>query len=88
MKLAQFTGLGKIEIVEGPKPRISRPEEVLLRIERVGVCGSDVHYFREGRIGNQIIEYPASLGHECAGTVVEVRQALTPGPSPKRRGET
>jgi L-iditol 2-dehydrogenase len=76
MKLAQFTGLRKIEIVEGPKPRLAGMGDVLLKIDRVGVCGSDVHYFREGRIGNQIVMYPASLGHECAGTVVEVGTAV------------
>ena len=76
MKLAQFTGLGKIEIGECPKPELSRAEEVLLRIERVGVCGSDVHYFRNGRIGNQVVEYPASLGHECAGTVAKAGTAV------------
>jgi L-iditol 2-dehydrogenase len=76
MKIAQFTGLGKIEIAEGPKPAISRPEEVLLRIERVGVCGSDVHYFRQGGIGAQTLQYPATLGHECAGRVVEIGKAV------------
>ncbi|MCC6125010.1 MAG: alcohol dehydrogenase catalytic domain-containing protein [Pirellulales bacterium] len=76
MKIAQFTSLGKIEIVDASKPVISRAEEVLLRIERLGVCGSDVHYFREGRIGDQILEYPAALGHECAGTVAEVGGAV------------
>jgi L-iditol 2-dehydrogenase len=76
MKLAQFTGLGKIEIVDGPQPMLSGAEDVLLRIERVGVCGSDVHYFRKGRIGDQIIQYPATLGHECAGTVVEVGRGV------------
>jgi L-iditol 2-dehydrogenase len=82
MKLAQFTAPRKIEIVEGPGPSLSQDDEVLLRIERLGVCGSDVHYFREGRIGDQILEYPASLGHECAGTVVEAGtgvKALKPG---------
>jgi L-iditol 2-dehydrogenase len=82
MKLAQFTALGQIEIVERPAPELSRPTDVRLRIERVGVCGSDVHYFRHGRIGNQIVKFPATLGHECAGAVVEVGsdvKTLKPG---------
>jgi L-iditol 2-dehydrogenase len=87
MKLAQFTGLGKIEIVEEPRPTIVGADEVLVRIERVGVCGSDVHYFREGRIGNQIIKYPASLGHECAGTVVEVGSPHSRPLSQRERGD-
>jgi L-iditol 2-dehydrogenase len=71
MKAAYFTALKKLEIVELPAPKPSRPDDVLLRIGRVGVCGSDVHYYLEGRIGDQAIIYPATLGHECAGTVVE-----------------
>jgi L-iditol 2-dehydrogenase len=55
---------------------------VLLRIDRVGVCGSDVHYYLDGRIGDQALQYPATVGHECAGTVAEVGAAverLAPG---------
>lgn len=82
MKVAHFTGLKKLEIVDLPPPRLSEPRQVLLRIDRVGVCGSDVHYYLDGRIGPQVLTYPASLGHECAGTVVEVGakvQRLQPG---------
>jgi L-iditol 2-dehydrogenase len=77
MKLAQFTGLRKIEIVEGPHPTPAATDDVLVKIERLGVCGSDVHYFREGRIGNQVVAFPASLGHECAGTIVEIGSGVT-----------
>ena len=71
MKAAYFTGLKKLEIVELPEPKLSRPDNVLLRIDRVGVCGSDVHYYRDGRIGETELIYPATVGHECAGTVIE-----------------
>jgi L-iditol 2-dehydrogenase len=77
MKLAQFTGLGKIEIVKGPQPTVAGTDDVLVKIERVGVCGSDVHYFREGRIGKQVAKFPASLGHECAGTVFQIGSGVT-----------
>ena len=82
MKVAHFVGLRKLEIVDLPPPRLSEPDHVLLRIDRVGVCGSDVHYYRNGRIGRQVLTYPATLGHECAGTVVEVGaevERLRPG---------
>lgn len=72
MRIAHFTTLREIAISETEPPRLTRPEDVLLRIDRVGVCGSDVHYFAHGRIGNQVVEYPATIGHECAGTVVDV----------------
>lgn len=76
MKVAYFTGLRRLQILDRPEPKLSRPEEVLLRIDRVGVCGSDVHYYANGRIGDQVLQYPATLGHECSGTVVEVGSAV------------
>ena len=76
MKAAYFTGLRELEIRDAPEPKLQRPDDVLLRIDRVGVCGSDVHYYLNGRIGDQILQYPATLGHECAGTVVEVGTAV------------
>jgi len=82
MRVAYFTALREIEIREEPQPSIEKPDDVLLQINRVGVCGSDVHYYAHGCIGDQLVEYPATLGHECAGTVVEVGSAvkhLSPG---------
>lgn len=72
MKAAYLTGLRQIEIREVPAPQRVRPREVLLRIDTVGVCGSDVHYFRQGQIGAQAVEFPQVLGHECAGTILEI----------------
>ena len=52
------------------------PDKVLLKVECVGVCGSDVHYFHDGRCGNFLVDkdrdIPYMLGHEASGTVVEV----------------
>lgn len=82
MRVAYFTGLRQLEIRDAPEPKLTQPDAVRVRIDRVGVCGSDVHYYAEGRIGNQIVQYPATLGHECAGTVVEVGaevERLQPG---------
>jgi L-iditol 2-dehydrogenase len=45
-------------------------DEVVIRVASVGVCGSDVHYFREGRIGDFVVEQPLVLGHEASGTIV------------------
>ena len=53
MKVAYLTGLRELELREEPEPKIERPDEVLLRIDRVGVCGSDVHYYTNGRIGGR-----------------------------------
>jgi L-iditol 2-dehydrogenase len=72
MKAAHFTGLRELSICEVPEPRLTHPDWVLVRIDRVGVCGSDVHYYTEGGIGDQILHYPASVGHECSGTIVAI----------------
>ena len=46
--------------------------DVVIRVAAVGVCGSDVHYFRHGRIGALVAAQPIVLGHEAAGEVVAV----------------
>jgi len=61
-----------MEIGPVPDPKIEKDTDVLLKIERVGVCGSDVHYFETGRIGSQVVKYPFIVGHECAATVAAV----------------
>jgi len=58
-----------------PVPEIG-PEEVLIKVASVGVCASDVHYYREGRIGDQVVEKPIALGHEFSGTVVKVGESV------------
>lgn len=53
-------------------PQEVGPGDVKIRIDTVGVCGSDVHYYTHGRIGSFVVEAPMVLGHEAAGTIVEV----------------
>ncbi len=57
------------------------PDKVLIKMECVGVCGSDVHYFHEGQCGTFFLDpgrdIPYMLGHEAAGTVVEVGANVT-----------
>jgi D-xylulose reductase len=48
------------------------PDDVKIKIDTVGICGSDVHYYTHGRIGGFIVNAPMVLGHEAAGVVVEV----------------
>lgn len=72
MKSMMLTGIGKMEMNERTVPVIKAKTEVLIRISHVGVCGSDIHYYKTGRIGDQVVSYPFTVGHECAGTVVEV----------------
>jgi L-iditol 2-dehydrogenase len=72
MKAAYLTGIRQLEILDTPEPKLTTSQDVLVRIDTVGVCGSDVHYYTTGRIGNQVVKFPERVGHECAGTVVEV----------------
>lgn len=53
------------------------PDDVRIRIHTVGVCGSDVHYYRHGAIGPFVVRAPMVLGHEAAGVVEEVGAAVT-----------
>lgn len=72
-----MTGIRQMEMTNVPEPTIKEDDEVLLKIEAVGVCGSDVHYYETGRIGSQIVQYPFVVGHECVATVEAVGCAVT-----------
>jgi L-iditol 2-dehydrogenase len=72
-----LTGLRAMELADTPDPGIRQPTDVLIRLGAVGVCGSDIHYYTTGRIGCQVVEYPFTVGHECAGTVEEVGSKVT-----------
>lgn len=82
MKAAVLTDIRQFEIQELPDPKIASDTDVLLKVEEVGVCGSDVHYYETGKIGDQIVTFPWVVGHESAATVLDVGagvQGLTPG---------
>jgi L-iditol 2-dehydrogenase len=53
-----------------PDPKINSDYDVLIKMTHVGVCGSDVHYYANGKIGKQVVNYPFTVGHEGAGIVV------------------
>lgn len=89
MKVAVMLDIGKMGFEERDIPT-PKDDEVLVKLEYVGVCGSDLHYFETGAIGDYVVEPPFVLGHEPGGTVVEVgknvkhlkigdRVALEPG---------
>ncbi len=89
MKTAVMTGIGKMAFVERDIP-VPKSNEVLVKLEYVGICGSDMHYYETGAIGNFVVKPPFVLGHEPGGTVIEVgsdvkhlkvgdRVALEPG---------
>ncbi|KAL2113016.1 hypothetical protein VUR80DRAFT_5613 [Thermomyces stellatus] len=62
---------------ERPVPALKTPHDVLVAINYTGICGSDVHYWLHGAIGHFVVRDPMVLGHESAGTVVSVGEAVT-----------
>ncbi len=77
MKAVLLTDVRQMELADVPEPSIKEETDVLLKIEMVSVCGSDMHYYETGRIGSQVAEYPFILGHECAATVRAAGSAVT-----------
>jgi len=75
-RAAYMTGLRKMEFRDVPMPSAG-DGEVVVKLEYVGICGSDVHYYEHGRIGDFIVEGDFILGHECAGSVYEVGRGVT-----------
>ncbi len=71
MKAMLFFAPGDIQECELPLPDLS-PLEALVRIESTGICGSDLHYYTEGRIGDTVVNEPLVLGHEYAGIIERV----------------
>ncbi len=71
MKAAFLHKPGDVRIKDIDVP-VPKDDEALIKIKAVGVCGSDVHYYEVGRIGDFIVTDPLILGHECAGEVVEI----------------
>lgn len=75
MKTAVMKAIGKIELEEREIPQ-PKEGEVLIKIGYVGICGSDVHYFETGAIGDFVVKPPFVLGHEAAGTVVALGEGV------------
>jgi L-iditol 2-dehydrogenase len=76
MRAARLYGVGDIRVGDEPVPEPG-PGQTLVQVSAVGICGSDLHWFSEGAIGDAQLSRPLVLGHEAAGVIVS-------GP---RRGE-
>ena len=68
---------GELSLREIALPLDIGADDVKIAIHTVGVCGSDVHYYTHGAIGNYIVRQPMVLGHEASGTIVEVGANVT-----------
>lgn len=76
MKVAIMQGVGQMGFECRPIPS-PKENEVLVRIEYVGICGSDLHIYEQGNVAGYETRFPFVLGHESGGTVVEVGENVT-----------
>jgi L-iditol 2-dehydrogenase len=74
MEAAVLHGINDLRVERVPAPSRPASHEVVIAMRAVGLCGSDVHYWHEGRIGPFVVTKPIILGHECSGEVIEVGQ--------------
>jgi L-iditol 2-dehydrogenase len=77
MKAALLTAIGKFEIRNVPEPQNIGDNDVLIKLKTIGVCGSDIHYYTQGRIGSAVVQFPFIVGHEAAGIVEKVGKNVT-----------
>jgi len=77
MKAVALADIEQFQLLDMSDPVLNDQFNVLLRVRNVGICGSDIHYFEEGRIGDQIIDFPFTLGHEFSAIVEEVGDEVT-----------
>src|SRR5579871_731932 len=76
MLIAELIGRREFRVVEGPVEDPG-PGEIQVRVDATGVCGSDLHSYSEGAVGDTPCVYPMVLGHEPAGTVVKTGAGVT-----------
>lgn len=72
MLAAQLIGVRELRLSDVPAPPEPGPGEVQVRVRAVGICGSDLHYYLEGAIGDTAAAFPMILGHEPTGEVRRV----------------
>jgi len=77
MKAALLTAIRQFEIRTVPSLSIVRENDALIKMNAVGICGSDIHYYTQGKIGDQVISFPFIVGHEGVGTVEQTGKKVT-----------
>ncbi|QHJ70101.1 zinc-binding alcohol dehydrogenase family protein [Planococcus halotolerans] len=73
MKAVQVPYANELKIIEIPKPSLQNADDVLVKVKRVGICGSDMHIYHGT---NPLATYPRIVGHEVAGEVIEVAEGV------------
>lgn len=76
MKVCVLTGKQKLEWVERDIPQPAKGE-LQIKLEYVGICGSDLHFYQEGQLANWTLDGPLALGHEPGGIVTAIGEGVT-----------
>lgn len=76
MKVLRLHAPYDLRLHDEPVPDIC-PREVLVQVKSVGICASDAHWYREGRIGTTVMTEPLVLGHEVSGEIAAVASDVT-----------
>lgn len=71
MKVLRLHGAGDLRLDDDVAPTEPGPDEELVRVTAVGICGSDLHWYRESGIGTAVLTRPLVLGHEAGGVIAE-----------------
>lgn len=74
-RVGRLYAAGDLRVEKSPLRNLG-PNDTLIRISSVGVCGSDIHYYTHGKNGQNSLTNPTVLGHEAAGTIVAVGEAV------------
>jgi L-iditol 2-dehydrogenase len=77
MKAIQLNNINNLEIINIDKPSVINDNDVLIKVKKVGICGSDIHYYKTGKIGDQIVKYPFIVGHEMSGIVQKIGSGVS-----------
>ncbi|MBN2861109.1 MAG: NAD(P)-dependent alcohol dehydrogenase [Sphaerochaetaceae bacterium] len=77
MKALVLESVNTLSLRDYPIEETLGPYDVRIAINACGICGSDVHYYKEGAIGDFIVKEPMILGHEAAGTIIEKGEKVT-----------
>jgi L-iditol 2-dehydrogenase len=77
MRASVLVKTGTLVVEERPVPAVD-VDQVLVKVASVGVCGSDVHFYKEGSLGSWVLDKPLVLGHESGGTIVAVGSSVDP----------
>lgn len=81
MKIKSVKVIGKGDVKVEEMNLEPKEDEVLVKIARGGICGSDIHYFQQGGIGDFKLQHPMTLGHEVIGKIEKTGQAVAINPS-------